>query len=80
MVTFIITLVVTALISVVLTRLCYKYRYELKQKEAKSNDSKNAKNSPFYATATNKMDTTIMCENDSTSKTVTNPIYVSTGL
>ena len=80
MVTFIITLVVTALITVVLTTLCCKYRYELKQKKAKSDDDKNAKNSSFYATATSKMDTTIMYENDSTSKTVTNPVYVSTDL
>ena len=52
MVTFIITLVVTALISVVLTRLWY----ELKQKNAKSDDGKIVKNTPFYATATSKMD------------------------
>ena len=69
MVTFIITLVVTALISVIITSMYYKCRYELKEK-VKIDDDKNVNTeqdpyggniimnaSPAYGTtATMKMD------------------------
>ena len=74
--TFIITLVVTALIIYIITSLYYKYRYELKEKVKVDDDKKvNTKQKDPYsgniAMATNPAYAT-------TIKMDTNPAYATT--
>ena len=77
MVTFIITLVVTALISVIITSLYYKYRYELKEKGKVDNDKNiNTKQDPYGGNIT--MDTNPAYGTATTIKMDTNPAYATT--
>ena len=77
MVTFIITLVVTALISVIITNLYYKYWYDLNEK-VKVDDDKNVntKQDPYGGNIT--MDTNPAYETTATIKMDTNPAYATT--
>ena len=75
MVTFIITLVVTALISVFITSLYYKYRYELKEKITVDDDNTKQKD-PYGGNII--MDTNPAYATTATIKMDTNPAYVTT--
>ena len=76
MVTFIITLVVTALISVIITNLYYKYRYDLKEK-VKVDDDKNINTTQDPYGGNIIMDTNPAYGTTTTIKMDTNPAYAT---
>ena len=79
MITFIITLVVTALISVIITSLYYKHKKSLiRQEHALTEDIKS--NDPAYATtrANITMDTNPAYGTATAIKMDTNPAYAAT--
>ena len=75
MVTFIITLVVTALITYITTSLYYKYRYELKEKVIVDDDNTKQKD-PHGGNIT--MDTNPAYGTTTTIKMDANPAYATT--
>ena len=80
MVTFIITLVVTALITYIIASLYYKYKLKEVIKIIKvDNDKNDNKQKPVYEiVSTIKMDTNPAYGTVSTIKMGTNPAYTST--
>ena len=83
MVTFIITLVVTALISVIITSMYYKYRHELKQdktelvdvKKIKTEQQKDQRHNPNYEDIILKKSDPDYALSTSTIKMDINPAY-----
>ena len=75
MVTFIITLVISVLITYITTSLYYKYRYELKEKVTVDDDSTKQKD-PYVGNIT--MDINPAYGTTTTIKMDTNPAYATT--